>query len=380
MADDVRADPLVQDSLSAAEAASEIGLSSRSLRRLTAAGKIPSFRSPGGYIRALRKDLDAYAQRATSSRAPASSPLTQYWRESADEINARAAQKRAQFQLEDLEEQDRQRRDQREAERRAAEAQAQDAERRESERREEFDRKEEHQFWLNGLVDAAQRSPDIPPELAHRFSDAIEVEVEDALQGLGPDSPRSRVALAVRGAIARVIDPWMQEQQRKRPEQHHKRDIARAMSDATSCLHLPEIFGNRELQNEVNGAAQEAIVSLPESAMVYEQMVIAGRAAAQKVVRDHQQRKDNELAERQHKADVERYLLWNVRPYLEELQRATNGGFDFHGQIPELALEIAADIRKDLLAHNDLNASNARQHVRALVDRWLDANVKDEGE
>ena len=54
------------------------------------------------------------------------------------------------------------------------------------------------------------------------------------------------------------------------------------------------------------------------------------------------------------------------------------GGFDFRGQIRERAQEISADIRKDLLADNDLNAFTARHSVRALVDRWLDANVKED--
>ena len=66
--------------------------------------------------------------------------------------------------------------------------------------------------------------------------------------------------------------------------------------------------------------------------------------------------------------------------YLEELQRSANGGFDFRGQIPELAQEISADIQPDLLADNHLNASTARQRVRQLVDRWLNTNVRDEAE
>jgi hypothetical protein len=53
-------------------------------------------------------------------------------------------------------------------------------------------------------------------------------------------------------------------------------------------------------------------------------------------------------------------------------------GFDFHGQVLERAREISADIRMNLLADNDPTAFTARQRVRTLVDRWLDANVKDE--
>jgi hypothetical protein len=146
------------------------------------------------------------------------------------------------------------------------------------------------------------------------------------------------------------------------------------VSDATNWFYLP-----RELENEAKAAAYEAILSLPETAMV-EQMVIAGRTAVQKIISDHQQQEDNELARRQHKAEVERYLLWNVEPYLRELQAAPNGGFDFHGQIPELAQEISTAVRQDLLADNDLNGSTARQRVRQLVDAWLDANVTDEAE
>ena len=272
-------------------------------------------------------------------------------------------------------------RDQREAERRTAEAQVQrEHERRDAERKED-ERREEHQFWLEEQIEAEKRSPEIPPQVAQRFADEIEVEVEDALEGFGPDSPRSRVTLAVKRAVAKVIDPWMREQQRKT-------DIARAVSCATNCLYIPGILGNLELENEAKSAAFEAIVALPERA-IPEQMVIAGRVAAQKVVRDHQQQKDNERSQRQHeeeversqrqrKADVEVYLLLNVRPYFEELQNATDGGYDFHGQIHEGAQKIAAGIKQRLLADNSLNAYNARQRVRDAVDHWLDANVRDE--
>jgi len=66
--------------------------------------------------------------------------------------------------------------------------------------------------------------------------------------------------------------------------------------------------------------------------------------------------------------------------YLEELQRSANGGFDFRGQIPELAQEISADIQQESPRGQRSHGSTARQCVRQLVDRWLNTNVKNEAE
>ena len=54
------------DSVSATEAARKLNISSRSFRRLAEAGKIPTFRTPGGYVRVRRLDLDAFKSLSSS--------------------------------------------------------------------------------------------------------------------------------------------------------------------------------------------------------------------------------------------------------------------------------------------------------------------------
>jgi len=64
------------ESLSAGEAARELGISARTLRRLCSTGEIPSFCTPGGQVRVWRNHLDGYRQGlAPRELRAASSPL-----------------------------------------------------------------------------------------------------------------------------------------------------------------------------------------------------------------------------------------------------------------------------------------------------------------
>ena len=62
--------------------------------------------------------------------------------------------------------------------------------------------------------------------------------------------------------------------------------------------------------------------------------------------------------------------LWNVLPYLYELQAAPDG-IDFEGQIFGYTERIKADIKQKLIDDPSLTWLNAKQRVREFVDEWI---------
>jgi len=174
----------VQDSVSARE----LNLSSRQFRRLAAAGKIPSFRTPSGNVRVLRRDLDEYVQSSSSSSVPGLPSRVDSGREENQMLSLEFQRRRLQRDLQRLNEED--------AEGRRNRGEAADAERAQLEQarleREERDRQREEserrQFWLDAQIEFALQS--IPPDIAGRFASEIQLSVEAALQALGPGRPQ----------------------------------------------------------------------------------------------------------------------------------------------------------------------------------------------
>ena len=77
--------------VSATQAADELGVTSREIRKLCATGKIAATRTPGGHFKIARKEIEALLQQPgplAPSRAD-SSPLAQLRREGNEEKKAR---------------------------------------------------------------------------------------------------------------------------------------------------------------------------------------------------------------------------------------------------------------------------------------------------
>jgi len=89
-------------------------------------------------------------------------------------------------------------------------------------------------------------------------------------------------------------------------------------------------------------------------------------------------KKDNELAQHRHNAEVERYLFWTVQRRLEELQTATNGGL----RLPWPNFGARPEDKRRRQDESPRGQRSERLYSKAArssaADRWFDANVKDE--
>ena len=113
------------DSCSVSEAATLLGVSIPTLKRMADDGTLDGFRTPGGHLRITAESIEA-TKTQPQARARAvreASPVLQNRRERLEELTIQAQEHRARRELEKL-----QREDQEEAERREAEAQAREEE------------------------------------------------------------------------------------------------------------------------------------------------------------------------------------------------------------------------------------------------------------
>jgi len=109
------------ESHSVGEAASLLGVSIPTVKRMAQAGTLETFRTPGGHLRVLAESVEAIKEqrRSQSRRAQEPSPVLRNRRERLEELTLEAQEHRARRELTKL-----QREEQEETERREAEAQA----------------------------------------------------------------------------------------------------------------------------------------------------------------------------------------------------------------------------------------------------------------
>jgi excisionase family DNA binding protein len=116
---------LSSDSFSVSEAATLLGVSTPTLKRMVQEGTLNGFRTPGGHLRVTAESIEAMKEhgqtRAKPVRAP--SPVLQNRRERLEELTIQAQEHRARRELEKL-----QREDQEETQRHEAEVQAREEE------------------------------------------------------------------------------------------------------------------------------------------------------------------------------------------------------------------------------------------------------------
>ncbi len=106
------------ESFSASEAASVLGVSIPTLKRMVAEGRLESFRTPGGHLRILAESVDTLREPKQERFRPVrdASPVLQNRRERLEELTLEAQEMRARRELVRL-----QREEQREAEQQRAE-------------------------------------------------------------------------------------------------------------------------------------------------------------------------------------------------------------------------------------------------------------------
>jgi excisionase family DNA binding protein len=302
-----------QDSVSATEAARELNSSSRSLRRLAEAGKIRSFRTPGGYIRIRRADLDAYKQSLSSSSVPGVPSRVDSGREDVQMLSLELQQRRLRRDLQRLDEEDA------EAERKRAEAVAaeqvrsQEAleqarrERAERERREEEEWEKQAEFeyrqqWADSWLEYGLRSLD--PNLSPEFVLQIQPAIEESLKTVSPTRPTAIVQQLVLAAIQRIVGPWRRQQ-----------EIEKAIKRATQELPLQvrnfsDIFPPTNWEARATAAARDAVSRLVDNVSLVE-IQAAAVAAGRKVASEYTAEQDRarEEQQRQGRASSKAFLV-----------------------------------------------------------------------
>ena len=361
----------VQESVSASEAAREMNVSSRQFRRLAAAGKVASFRTPSGYVRVRRKDLDAYIQSLSSSSALAVPSRLDSIREEVQALNLELQQRRARRDLKKFEEQEREEAGREEAKRRAQEDEARRVER-ERQRQEQLERHErqqaaearrnaqERRVWENGWIRSVMsRLPyDCPPDVQRKIVTAVRADLERVY-----GDPAHVVGITLHATVEGIFRPWLR--------------IKEAEEAASSArLELSALVWGSDWERRAREEALVEISALPNSANYWD-VRSAARAAGRRIRAEYERKesetrslKDRERAQQQRAQEVDRYLF-SVLPYLQKCVT------DFEGEAPYACAERCKQaIRPKLMEDPSLSFFNADERIKELVDSWIDAQTE----
>jgi excisionase family DNA binding protein len=290
-----------KDSVSAGEAARQLGISSRSLRRLCSTGHLPSFRTPGGQVRVRRKHLDAYAQGDDIGNSVAPSRVDGK-REELQSLNLELQERRLRRDLKRLDEEDAEVERKRAAMISAEESRNKAAieesrllrEEREQERLEEEQQREadeEWQQWADSWLEYGLKS--LPANLPREFVLQVRPAIEEALRTVSPTRPRTITEQLVLAAIQRAVEPWKRQQ-----------EVEKAIKQATEELPfeirtLSDWLPPTDWERRAMALALEAVPRLSANASLGEVRAVAiaaGRqvaseyAAGQARAREEQQR------------------------------------------------------------------------------------------
>jgi excisionase family DNA binding protein len=141
------------ESYSVSEAATLLGVSIPTLKRMEAEGRLDSFRTPGGHLRISASSVEAVRERRTERARPVreASPVLQNRRERLEELTLEAQEVRARRELARLQREDEEEAEQEEAEELARE---QEAAEREAELEAERERQQRQEDWWRANKEA----------------------------------------------------------------------------------------------------------------------------------------------------------------------------------------------------------------------------------
>jgi hypothetical protein len=207
-----------------AEAARVLGVDTRTIRWMCAAGKLRSFLTADGHWRVFTTDLEA-ARQGTASAAPANRSSAQpsiQEKEHMEELALTPQEKKAKMALQELEGEERQRADEEEAAQRAQEQEANrvalEAIAHTEQGRQEQKRAEHEAMaaqvrreWEDGWLEWALKC--VPKDSPCEIQLDIRGLVADALTKLTPEQPRSVIEPLVLSAIDRALAPWQCRQE-----------------------------------------------------------------------------------------------------------------------------------------------------------------------
>ena len=231
------------DSCSVSEAASLLGVSIPTLKRMVADGQIEGFRTPGGHLRILSESIQELREGRKAQASPIREPssVLRDRRERLEELVLESQELRARREVEKL-----RREEDDEAERRESEAQARERgaaereatlelerERLEREQEEERRRRESkrrlsdfHHRWLEKAAEVlAARELNWLSAVQHKeVLDTLDIEIKSRqLQ----DEPRMRQVLI--HTIAAVIEPWLVSREARKERERLLENAVRSL-------------------------------------------------------------------------------------------------------------------------------------------------------
>lgn len=319
------------ESLTASAAARELGISSRTLRRLCSTGQLRSFSTPGGQIRVWRTQLDAYRQGLVLSSRSAPSSALESRRESLQSLTLELQERRLRRDLKKLEEEDAQGESDRDASieaeelrnRAAIEQAREQRESREAQREREREQEEADQHWQqwsDSWLEFALRS--LPRGVPQEVTLCVQQAVEEALSSLTPTRPRAIIEHAVAGAIERGLAPWKRLQEVELVIKQAREQLPFAVR------HFGDWLPPSEWEARAMSAARQAIAKLAPDASLAEVRSVAMQAGMQvakecETVQRQQQLQQQQERELQRRASNKLFLVSlgvaEVGPYLRKL-------------------------------------------------------------
>jgi len=363
-----------KESLSAGEAARELGISLRTIQRFCSDGGLPCFYTPGGQIRITRTALEAYRTGSESARAGRSTSTSaiQNKRETLETLNVELQERRLKRQLKQLDDEDAEAESERaasiEAEQLRHRATLEESrlqrEAREDEReqhRQQQQAERQRREWVDSWIQWALRSLPlgVPSERTLRIPQAV----EEALSNIEPTRPRAIIESLVTAAVEGLLAPWRRQQ-----------EIEKAIKDARKELPigmqtLSDFFPPNEWEAKAMSAARDAIGELSPDASLEEIRSAAMHAGAQAA-------REYEAQQARIRAEQERQQA-QIRAEQERQRRASNKAFLVSRGVAEVEPYLARLHLDDDIFDEDLARKSELEVAvrRALEERLTGAEL-----
>jgi excisionase family DNA binding protein len=293
------------ESYSASEAAALLGVSTPTLKRMVAEGRLESFRTPGGHVRILAESIGAMREPRAERIRPVrdASPVLQNRRERLEELTLEAQEVRARRELEKLQREDEEEAEQQEEEEEAREQEAAERQAELELEREQLEQKQAQErarkeaeralaaFRCRWLQEANQALADpqcrwLSAAQKKEIIDAVEAEI-----GKRQPSEAPRMATILAHTIAALIERFQAERQAQKRRQQI---IERALWSVS-------VFATEQEKARAAVAVREAVRGLDADASESELLT-----SAQEAVRPIQQAIERRLIK-------ERVLNWAIQ-------------------------------------------------------------------
>jgi excisionase family DNA binding protein len=258
-----------------------MGLSSRTLKRMIAAGQLEAFRSPGGHLRVARTAVEKFRRGLGSSTPVAASSVLQNKRERIEELGLEVQELRATREIEKVRAEDsrserarlletrvqvltQKRAIQQTRLQREQIAQERDRAQKQQER-EQWERS-----WINGTIKFC------PDWLLHEQVRTVIAAVKETLTNY--DDGQDGIGEALVLTVNRVVGPWRAEREAKEKQQEAERQATQRRESLIDSMTAFSLFQATDVEKaSAITAARTALLSIPLNAgELYVRAAISG--------------------------------------------------------------------------------------------------------